>query len=61
MTNNIIDDFEIQALVDQQLDWESEKKVRTYLAINPHAMRRYEELRLQRDQLRCWWELTKPH
>lgn len=61
MDNDTIDDFAIQALVDQQLDWESEKRVRAYMQMNPVARKRYDELCRQRDMLRSWWQQSGQH
>ena len=43
-TRQIIDDFEIQALVDHQLGWEEEKRVWSEIESNPQLRRRYNEL-----------------
>ncbi|MCK6418103.1 MAG: hypothetical protein L6Q57_04080 [Alphaproteobacteria bacterium] len=50
------DDFDIQALVDYELSYESEKSVRQYVEANPGAKKRYEELRRQKMLLQAWWQ-----
>lgn len=57
----VITDFDIQALVDNELSWEDEKRVRAYLQSNPDANRRYMELCDQQSMLRQWWRTTETH
>jgi len=61
MEERIITDMDIQALVDNQLDWEDEKRVRRHLFQSPDAQRRYEELRQQKQVLQLWWAGRKQH
>ncbi len=51
-----ISDFDIQALIDNELDWEEEKRVK--LAINRDAqfIERYESLKNQKKLLQDWWK-----
>lgn len=49
------DDFDIQALVDSQLNWEDEKKVWKAIESNPELKRRYEDLVRQKKMLLQWW------
>jgi anti-sigma factor RsiW len=55
----VITDFDIQALVDNELSWEDEKRVRAYIQSNPDAKRRYDELSAQQTALRSWWKQTE--
>ena len=61
MDDRIITDMDIQALVDNQLDWEEEKRVRRHLFQSPDAQRRYEDLRNQKQLLQLWWQGRKHH
>jgi hypothetical protein len=54
-TRQIIDDFEIQALVDHQLGWEEEKRVWSEIESNPQLRRRYNELVDMKKLLLQWW------
>lgn len=56
-----VTDFDIQALIDNELDWEDEKRVRDYLRSHDWAKKRYEELRAQKETLQRWWMNTKEH
>lgn len=49
-----VTDYDIQALIDNELDWESEKRIRTHLKHNPAAKRYYEDLMHQKRLLRLW-------
>ncbi len=55
ITQNITD-YDLQALVDNELSWEEEKRVRAYVVSNPDAQRRYKELCCQRNLLKDWWK-----
>ncbi|HYD18616.1 MAG TPA: hypothetical protein VEF76_09070 [Patescibacteria group bacterium] len=50
-----VNDYDIQALVDAQLDWEEEKKVWQAIQANSILQRRYEELVNQKKLLLAWW------
>ena len=52
----IFTDFDIQALIDNELSWEEEKKVRKYLRENVRAKERYLELKKQKELLQKWWQ-----
>lgn len=54
MTYFSVTDFDIQALLDNELDWEEEKRVRDYIHNNPNAMRRYKQLYDQKKALQRW-------
>ena len=51
-----ITDYDIQALVDNELSWEEEKRIRAHVVSNPDAHRRYKELCRQRNLLKDWWK-----
>ncbi|USO08367.1 MAG: hypothetical protein H6866_03915 [Rhodospirillales bacterium] len=54
-----LNDFEIQALVDNELGWEDEKRVRALLSADRGAKARYEMLRQQKRLLQDWWKNKK--
>jgi anti-sigma factor RsiW len=49
------DDFDIQALIDSQLDWEDEKRIWKEIENNAAMQRRYHELVAQKKLLLQWW------
>ena len=51
-----ITDFDIQALVDNELEWEQAKYVLAHIDQHPTAQRRYEELVRQKKLLKDWWK-----
>ncbi|MGB4108032.1 MAG: hypothetical protein WBK55_09610 [Alphaproteobacteria bacterium] len=51
-----ITDFDIQALVDNELSWEKQKAVRARIHADPDLRRRYNELCRQKQLLQEWWE-----
>ncbi len=55
MPQHTITDFDIQALVDNELGWEEEKRVWAYIETMPDATRRYKELLTQKRLLQEWW------
>lgn len=59
--HDTVTDMDIQALVDNELGWEEEKRVRSHLAGDPHAKARYEMLRQQKALLKAWWNSRKSH
>lgn len=50
-----ITDLDIQALIDNELDWEEEKKVREAIKYNSHFLKRYQTLIKQKQTLISWW------
>ena len=52
---NIITDYDIQALVDDELDHERAKQVKLYVEQDRRAQERYSELKEQKDLLKQWW------
>lgn len=56
-----VSDMDIQALVDNELTWEDEKRVRSYIAGDASAKARYEMLRRQKILLKEWWDSKKSH
>lgn len=54
MTKSITD-FDIQALIDNELSWEEEKMVRSAIADDRRNSQRYEELKTQKVKLQKWW------
>lgn len=55
LTELYISDLEIQALVDNQLNWEDAKYALAAIEQSPWAKKRYDELILQKKMLRDWW------
>ena len=53
-----ITDADIQALIDNELDRENEKRVRSCLEKNRKAQERYETLKHQKDLIKLWWNQT---
>lgn len=51
-----INDFDIQALVDNELNWEDEKRVLSAIQSDPKAMSRLQELKAQKLLLQNWWK-----
>lgn len=49
-----VTDYDIQALVDNELDDVTAKRVRAYLKENPRAQRYYDDLVEQKKLLRAW-------
>jgi anti-sigma factor RsiW len=61
MTTYSYTDLDIQALVDNQLDWEEAKRVRAYIDATPSALKRYETLRQQKQLLVGWFQQSQVH
>lgn len=55
MKTENVGDFDIQALVDNELGREEEKRIRAFLERNYYARKRYEELLSQKTRLKSWW------
>ena len=51
-----ISDFDIQALIDNELCHEEEKRVRNAIQNDAKFIQRYEELKNQKDLLQNWWK-----
>ena len=51
-----ITDWDIQALIDNQLDWEREKIVRKIIFENPSFTKRYNELMMQKKSIQNWYK-----
>ncbi len=49
-----ITDYDIQALIDNELKWEEEKRIRSFINSNPTALKRYTELKEQKTLLLKW-------
>ncbi len=56
ITTQTLTDFDIQALVDNELPHEEEKAVRAHIQADPDARRRYNELCHQKRLLQEWWK-----
>ena len=54
---NNITDLDIQALIDNELSWEEEKKVREAIKYNSTFLKRYQTLLKQKKTLLTWWEV----
>ncbi len=53
--NKTVTSYDIQALVDNELDWEESKVVMDALSKSEDLMRYYNKLRQQKILLRSWW------
>lgn len=53
-----VSEMDIQALVDNELTWEDEKRVRAFIATDAKARATYEMLRRQKALLKDWWDST---
>lgn len=51
-----ITDLDIQALIDDELDGEEEKRVRAFIENNQYAKKRYNELTEQKALIQKWAE-----
>ena len=49
-----VTDFDIQALIDNELDWEEEKRIRAFIEHNTCAKKRYDELKEQKALIQKW-------
>lgn len=56
MSSQNITDYDLQALVDNELDWEDQKHVLDYIECTPEAKKRYEELKAQKEVLQRWYK-----
>lgn len=48
-------DYEIQALVDNELDTEQELEILTFVQSDPQLRERLKELIVQKKLLKLWW------
>lgn len=55
---SIISDYDIQALVDNELDWESQKRIEWQIQNDPQLQSRYTELMRQKKLLQNWWTVS---
>lgn len=55
MVAHIITDYDIQALIDHELDQEQEEFVRARVESDEKARVRYQQLLRQKDILKSWW------
>lgn len=55
-TLNIITDYDIQALIDNELDWEQEKQIRNAIKRNSEHLKRYKEILIQKKSIQQWFE-----
>lgn len=56
---NNITDYDIQALIDNELDWETEKHVRSVINQSPALSNRYNELLNQKEVIQKWFSSKK--
>tara|TARA_R110000764_G_scaffold4085_1_gene16900 strand:+ start:13437 stop:13628 length:192 start_codon:yes stop_codon:yes gene_type:complete len=61
MTHNFITDYEIQALVDNELEHERAKNILNSMDSNPHVYERYKQLMEQKRLLRLWGAHNQNH
>lgn len=55
-THYLITDYDIQALIDNELDWEEQKRVRKAIQENPFLLRRYNEYTKQKNLIQKWFK-----
>ena len=55
-TVQIVTEQDIEALVDNQLEWERAKNVLQYIDQNNWAKKYYEEISRQKNMLNAWWD-----
>lgn len=56
MQNDLITDWDIQALLDNELDWERQKLALQAIETNPDLRRRYLQYKKQKELLKNWWK-----
>lgn len=56
MARGAVTDYDIQALVDDELEEEKASAVRAHLEHNPAAKKRYLDLFAQKNILKIWWQ-----
>ena len=56
-----ISDFEIQALIDGELDEHAADTLFTRIKDHPAALKRYCELLKQKELLKLWWTHQRTH
>lgn len=54
-----VTDYDIQALVDNELQEQHQERVRLFIQTNPQARQRYQELCRQKEILQKWWAATQ--
>ncbi|NCT41471.1 MAG: hypothetical protein GW778_07420 [Alphaproteobacteria bacterium] len=52
-------DYDIQALIDNELNYEDSKVVRNYIQKNKDALKRHDTLAQQKRMLQSWWKYKK--
>lgn len=61
MVTDKIPDYAIQALVDDELDWQDELRIKERMKEDEHARLRYQELMQQKQLLKNWWDSIYKH
>jgi hypothetical protein len=56
--NSNITDYDIEALIDNELDWEREKEVRRAIKNNSTHLKKYRELLLQKKLVQKWFQIA---
>lgn len=56
MISNPINELDVHALVDSQLTWEEETRVRKEIENNPFLRKEYTKLMEQKKLLSMWWD-----
>lgn len=54
-----LSDFDIQAYIDNELDWERAKIVMSQINDDPKLKSRYDDLLRQKHALQIWWEAIR--
>ena len=55
MSTNKITDYDIQALIDNELEWEDQKNVLDHIENDLEASKRYKELKAQKELINRWY------
>ncbi|GEM_PF-3043870 len=50
-----ITDYDLQALIDNELEYEDQKHILDHIEQNPEMKKRYEELKAQKNALQRWY------
>lgn len=59
MEKTPLSDFDIQAYIDNELEWERAKTVLAQIEADPKLRQRYESLLALKHQVQNWWRETR--
>lgn len=55
-TRHSISDFDIQALIDNELSWEDQKIVQSFIENDHEAQKKFDEFLLQKKKIKAWYD-----